>query len=139
MKQSTKRFEVSTKGKGLYEISNQVAAWVRESGLTTGLLTVFIQHTSASLTIQENADPDVIADLNEHFNRLAPEDNKLYRHTVEGPDDMPAHIRTALTGTQLAIPVIDGRPALGTWQGIYVFEHRRAGHRRSVVLHLLGE
>jgi secondary thiamine-phosphate synthase enzyme len=139
MRQSTRRLDVSTKGKGLYEISDQVARWVVETGLKTGLLTVFIQHTSASLTIQENADPDVIADLNDHFNRLAPEDSKLYRHTVEGPDDMPAHIRTALTGTQLAIPVIDGRPALGTWQGIYVFEHRRAGHRRSVVLHLLGE
>ena len=139
MKQSTKRLEVSTNGKGLYEISDQVGAWVRETRLRTGLLTVFIQHTSASLTIQENADPDVIVDLNDHFDRLAPEDNKLYRHTVEGPDDMPAHIRAALTGTQLAIPVIDGRPALGTWQGIYVFEHRRAAHRRSVVLHLLGE
>ena len=139
MKQSTRRLDVSTKGKGLYEISDQVARWVAETGLKTGLLTVFIQHTSASLTIQENADPDVTADLNDHFNRLAPEDNKLYRHTVEGPDDMPAHIRTALTGTQLAIPVIDGRPALGTWQGIYVFEHRRAARRRSVVLHLLGE
>ena len=139
MKQSTGRLDVATKGKGLYEISDQVARWVAGTGLKSGLLTVFIQHTSASLTIQENADPDVIADLNDHFNRLAPEDNKLYRHTVEGPDDMPAHIRTALTGTQLAIPVIDGRPALGTWQGIYVFEHRRAAHRRSVVLHLLGE
>jgi len=139
MKQSGKRLEVSTKGKGLYEISDQVVGWVRETGLKTGLLTVFIQHTSASLTIQENADPDVIQDLNDHFNRLAPEDNKLYRHTVEGPDDMPAHIRTALTGTQLSIPVMDGRPALGTWQGIYVFEHRRAPHRRKIVLHLLGE
>jgi secondary thiamine-phosphate synthase enzyme len=139
MKQSSKRLEVSTKGKGLYEISDQVTGWVRETGLKTGLLTVFIQHTSASLTIQENADPDVIQDLNDHFGRLAPEDDKLYRHTVEGPDDMPAHIRTALTGTQLSIPVIDGRPALGTWQGIYVFEHRRAPHRRRVVLHLLGE
>ena len=139
MKQATRRLEVSTKGKGLYEISDRVVAWVRETGLKTGLLTLFIQHTSASLTIQENADPDVIADLNDHFNRLAPEDDKLYRHTVEGPDDMPAHIRTALTGTQLAIPVIDGRPALGTWQGIYVFEHRKAAHRRNVILHLLGE
>jgi secondary thiamine-phosphate synthase enzyme len=139
VRQSTTRLEVSTKGKGLYEISGQVAVWVRETGIETGLLTVFIQHTSASLTIQENADPDVIADLNDHFARLAPEDNKLYRHTIEGPDDMPAHIRTALTGTQLSIPVIDGRPALGTWQGIYVFEHRKAAHRRHVVLHLLGE
>jgi secondary thiamine-phosphate synthase enzyme len=139
MKQSTKRLEVSTRGKGLYEISDQVIGWVRETSIKTGLLTVYIQHTSASLTIQENADPDVIADLNDHFSRLAPEDNKLYRHTVEGPDDMPAHIRAALTDTQVSIPVIDGRPVLGTWQGIYVFEHRRAAHRRKVVLHLLGE
>src|SRR2546427_6105685 len=138
MKQSGKRLEVSTKGKGLYEISDQVVGWVRETGMRTGLLTVFIQHTSASLTIQENADPDVIADLNDHFGRLAPEDDKLYRHTVEGPDDMPAHIRAALSDTQLSIPVIDGKPALGTWQGIYVFEHRRAPHRREGVLRLLG-
>ncbi len=139
MKQSTTRLEVATRGKGLYEISGQVFGWVKETGMKTGLLTVFIQHTSASLTIQENADPDVIADLNDHFGRLAPEDNKLYRHTIEGPDDMPAHIRAALTDTQLSIPVLDGRPALGTWQGIYVFEHRKAAHRRKVVLHLLGE
>jgi secondary thiamine-phosphate synthase enzyme len=139
MKQFTKRLEIRSEGKGLYEISDKVVAWVRETGLKTGLLTVFIQHTSASLTIQENADPDVIADLNDHFSRLAPEDNKLYRHTVEGPDDMPAHIRAALTDTQLSIPVVDGQPALGTWQGIYVFEHRKAAHRRKVVLHILGE
>src|SRR5215471_5008344 len=131
MKQSTKRVEISTHGKGLYEISDKVIAWVRQTGLKTGLLTVFIQHTSASLTIQENADPDVIVDLNNHFSRLAPEDDKLYRHTVEGPDDMPAHIRAALTDTQLSIPVIDARPVLGTWQGIYVFEHRRSPHRRK--------
>jgi secondary thiamine-phosphate synthase enzyme len=139
MKQFTRRLEIKTKGKGLYEISDQVIAWVRETELKTGLLTAFIQHTSASLTIQENADPDVIADLNDHFSRLAPEDNKLYRHTVEGPDDMPAHIRAALTDTQLSIPVLDGQPALGTWQGIYVFEHRASPHRRKVLLHILGE
>jgi secondary thiamine-phosphate synthase enzyme len=139
MKQFTKRLEIQTKGKGLYEISDNIVAWVREAGLKTGLLTVFIQHTSASLTIQENADPDVVADLNDHFSRLAPEDNKLYRHTVEGPDDMPAHVRTALTDVQLSIPVLDGQPVLGTWQGIYVFEHRKAPHRRKVVLHILGE
>ena len=139
MRQSTRRLDVSTKGKGLYEISDQVARWVAETGLKTGLLTVFIQHTSASLTIQENADPDVIADLNDHFSRLAPEDNKLYRHTVEGPDDMPAHIRAALTDTQLSIPVLDGQPVLGTWQGIYIFEHRASAHRRKVVLHILGD
>jgi len=139
MKQFTRLLEIKTKGKGLYEISDKVVAWVREKELKTGLLTAFIQHTSASLTIQENADPDVIADLNDHFSRLAPEDNKLYRHTVEGPDDMPAHIRAALTDTQLSIPVLDGQPVLGTWQGIYVFEHRTSPHRRKVVLHLLGE
>jgi secondary thiamine-phosphate synthase enzyme len=139
MKQSTRRLEVSTRGKGLYEISDSVTGWVRQTGLKTGLLTVFIQHTSASLTIQENADPDVIADLNDHLSRLAPEDNKLYRHTTEGPDDMPAHIRAALTDTQLSIPIIEGAPALGTWQGIYVFEHRAGPHRRKLVLHLLGE
>ena len=139
MKQFTKRLEIRTEGKGLCEISDKVVAWVRETGLKTGLLTAFIQHTSASLTIQENADPDVVADLNDHFSRLAPEDNKLYRHTVEGPDDMPAHIRAALTDTQLSIPIVDGQPALGTWQGIYVFEHRKAPHRRKVVLHILGE
>jgi secondary thiamine-phosphate synthase enzyme len=139
MKQFTKRLEIQTKGKGLYEISDIIVAWVRETGLKTGLLTAFIQHTSASLTIQENADPDVIADLNDHFSRLAPEDSKLYRHTVEGPDDMPAHIRAALTDTQLSIPVLDGQPVLGTWQGLYVFEHRTAPHRRKVVLHILGE
>jgi secondary thiamine-phosphate synthase enzyme len=139
MKQFTKRLEIQTRGKGLYEISDKVVAWVRETELKTGLLTAFIQHTSASLTIQENADPDVIADLNDHFSRLAPEDNKLYRHTVEGPDDMPAHIRAALTDTQLSIPVLDGQPVLGTWQGIYVFEHRASPHRRKVVLHILGE
>jgi secondary thiamine-phosphate synthase enzyme len=139
MRQATRRLEVDTRGKGLYEISDQVVTWVRETGLKSGLLTLFIQHTSASLTIQENADPDVIQDLNDHFTRLAPEDGKLYRHTIEGPDDMPAHIRAALTDTQLTIPVVDGRPTLGTWQGIYVFEHRRSPHRRNVVLHLLGD
>ena len=139
MRQATHRLEVRTRGKGLYEITAQVAAWVRESGLKTGILTVFIQHTSASLTIQENADPDVILDLNDHFARLAPEDNRLYRHTMEGADDMPAHIRSVLSGVQLSIPVLDGRPALGTWQGVYVFEHRVSQHRRDVVLHLMGE
>jgi secondary thiamine-phosphate synthase enzyme len=130
---------VDTRGKGLYEITDRIARWVGEQGVRGGLLTVFIQHTSASLTIQENADPDVVHDLNQFFNRLAPEDNRLYRHTIEGPDDMPAHIRAALTLTQLSIPVVEGRMALGTWQGVYVFEHRSRAHRRSVVLHLLGE
>jgi len=139
MTQVTHRLEVLTRGKGLYEISSQIRKWVSQAGIQTGLLTVFIQHTSASLTIQENADPDVVLDLNDHFDRLAPEDSRLYRHSTEGGDDMPAHIRTALTQTQLSIPVVDGRLSLGTWQGIYVFEHRRAAHRRQIVLHLLGE
>jgi secondary thiamine-phosphate synthase enzyme len=130
---------VATKGKGLYEITGQVAQWVAASGVQTGLVTVFIQHTSASLTIQENADPDVVHDLNAFFGRLVSEDTRLYRHTAEGPDDMPAHIRAALTLTQLSVPVHQGRMALGTWQGIYVFEHRAASHRRTIALHLIGE
>jgi secondary thiamine-phosphate synthase enzyme len=139
VKQATGELHVQTRGKGLYDFTRHVEGWLSGQAITTGLLTVFIQHTSASLTIQENADPDVIADLNDHFGRLAPEDNKLYRHTIEGSDDMPAHIRTALTDTQLSIPVRKGRMALGTWQGLYVFEHRAASHSRSVVLHVIGE
>jgi len=139
MRQSEGSIEVSTQGKGLYDFSAEVERWVAAQNITTGLLTLFIQHTSASLTIQENADPDVIADLNDFFGRIAPEDNRLYRHTVEGPDDMPAHIRAALTQTQLSIPVVRGRMALGIWQGLYVFEHRSSSHRRRIVLHLLGD
>jgi secondary thiamine-phosphate synthase enzyme len=139
LKQFTRQIAVATRGKGLYDIGRQVTPWVEECGLRTGLLTVFVQHTSASLVIQENADPDVVRDLNDFFARLAPEDQRLYRHTVEGPDDMPAHIRAALTQTHLAIPVQEGRLVLGTWQGIYLFEHRAANHRRNVVLHLIGE
>src|SRR5437868_14419978 len=133
------RLQVETRGKGLYEITDSIGRWLAAQGVRAGLLTVFIQHTSASLTIQENADPDVVYDLNEFFNRMVAEDNRLYRHTVEGPDDMPAHIRAALTLTQLSIPVEQGRMALGTWQGIYLFEHRAVPHRRSVVLHVIGE
>lgn len=135
----THRLQVQTGGKGLYEITGPIADWVREKGGGTGLLTVFVQHTSASLIIQENADPDVVRDLNTFFSRLVPEDSKLYRHNDEGPDDMPAHIRAALTLTQVSIPVERGRMLLGTWQGIYVFEHRAAPHRRSVVLQLIAE
>jgi secondary thiamine-phosphate synthase enzyme len=112
---------------------------VRQCALTTGLLTVFLQHTSASLTVQENADPDVVYDLADFFQRLVPDNPRLYRHTIEGPDDMPAHIRAALTMTQLSIPLVNGDLALGTWQGIYVFEHRTAAHRRTLTLHLIGE
>ena len=139
MKQFTHQIHVDTRGKGLYEISGKIGQWVEELALRTGLLTVFVQHTSASLTIQENADPDVVRDLNDFFSRLVPDDNRLYRHTVEGPDDMPAHIRAALTGTHLSVPIHQGRLALGAWQGIYLFEHRTAAQRRSVVLHLFGE
>ena len=139
MQQAVKQFSVSTQGKGLYDCTSQIAGWVQQQKIRTGLLTVFLRHTSASLTIQENADPDVIADLNDFFSRLAPEDNRLYRHTSEGADDMPAHIRAALTMTQLSIPIADGRLGLGTWQGIYVFEHRAQAHRRNVLLHVIGE
>ena len=138
MKQATHRLTVATRGQGFYECTSEVIRWV--ASLTprgAGLLTVFIQHTSASLLIQENADPDVVYDLERFFSRVAPEDNRLYKHTMEGPDDMPAHIRAALTQTQLSIPLMDGELALGTWQGIYVFEHRTSPHRRHLALHLL--
>ena len=139
MKQITHQIHVDTRGQGLYDISGRIARWVEEQSLRTGLLTVFVQHTSASLTIQENADPDVVRDLNDFFSRLVPRDSQWYRHTVEGPDDMPAHIRAALTQTHLAVPIHQGRLALGTWQGIYLFEHRTIPHRRSVVLHVMGD
>ncbi len=134
----TSQIEIPTRGKGLYPFTREVAQWVASTGAGTGLLTIFLQHTSASLVIQENADPDVVLDLADFFERLVPEDDPRYRHTVEGPDDMPAHIRAALTQTHLSIPVIEGRMALGTWQGTYLFEHRADGHRRSVVLHLMA-
>jgi secondary thiamine-phosphate synthase enzyme len=127
--------EVRTRGKGLYPCTREVVQWVASTKVENGLLTLFIQHTSASLVIQENADPDVVLDLADFFERLAPE-KYGYRHDTEGPDDMPAHIRSALTQTSLSIPVIGGRMALGIWQGIYVFEHRSEPQRRSVVLHL---
>jgi secondary thiamine-phosphate synthase enzyme len=139
MRQHTHNIQISTRGKGLYDFTRGIESWLRDCGVSTGLLTAFVQHTSASLTIQENADPDVIRDLSDFFSRIAPEDDKLYRHTVEGPDDMPAHIRAALTLTQLSIPVIGGALALGTWQGVYLFEHRSGPHRRSVALHIIGE
>ncbi|MCF8481000.1 MAG: secondary thiamine-phosphate synthase enzyme YjbQ [Rhodospirillum sp.] len=129
---------VETRGRGFRDITTSVRAWVGESGLSSGLLTLFVRHTSASLTIQENADPDVMADLDDALARLAPEDQGLYRHALEGPDDMPAHIRAALTASSLSIPVRDGCLALGTWQGIYLCEHRAKPHRRQVVLHLIG-
>ena len=138
LKQFTHRIEIRTRGKGLYPFTREVADWVSFTGAETGLLTVFLQHTSASLVIQENADPDVVLDLKDFFETLAPENKLLYRHNTEGPDDMPAHIRAALTPVQLSIPVIGRRMALGTWQGLYVFEHRAELQRRSVILHLIG-
>lgn len=139
MRQFTNQLEIETHGKGLTEITYPVFDWFEGLKIETGMLTVYIRHTSASLTIQENADPDVVHDLANFFSRLVPEDNRLYRHTMEGPDDMPAHIRTALTQTHLSIPIVGGRPALGTWQGVYVFEHRTRPHRRTLVLHVIGE
>ncbi len=137
--QWTHKLQIPTRGKGLYEFTDQIAAWLARHQARAGLLTIFVQHTSASLLIQENADPDVVHDLAAFFSRLAPEDDRLYRHTAEGPDDMPSHIRAALTPTQISIPVEDGRMMLGTWQGVYLFEHRTRPHRRNVVLHLLGD
>lgn len=138
MHQKSKTFTADTQGPGLYDITREVVHWVNQQGMTEGLLTLFMRHTSASLTIQENADPDVCHDLQDYFSRIAPR-NGPYRHSAEGPDDMPAHIKTALTQTNLSIPLVNGRVALGTWQGIYVFEHRDRGHSRQVAAHLLGD
>jgi len=137
MRQAATTLVVPTQGRGLVEITREVRAWTAEQGLKTGLLTLFCRHTSASLLIQENADPDVARDLEDYFARLAPESG-AYRHQDEGPDDMPAHLRAALTAAQLSIPLIDGALALGTWQGVWLFEHRARPHRREVALHLLG-
>jgi secondary thiamine-phosphate synthase enzyme len=136
--QHTHTLQIATRGKGLYPFTREVAKWVVGTKIETGLLTVFVQHTSASLVMQENADPNVVRDLADYFERLAPENDPRYRHDAEGPDDMPAHIRSTLTHTSLTIPVIGGRMALGTWQGIYLFEHRSSAQKRSVVLHLAG-
>ena len=138
MRQTETELEISTHGQGLYEITRQVAHFVYGSEMSTGLLTVFCRHTSASLIIQENADPDVQTDLQEFFSRLVPENLSWLRHTSEGPDDMPAHIKGALTASSLAIPVTNGAMALGTWQGIYLFEHRTRPHARRIALHLIG-
>lgn len=138
MRQASHRLTISSRGKGLIDISAEVEAHVRNSGLSDGLATLFCRHTSASLLIQENAAPAARRDLEAYFERIAPEDGP-YEHDDEGPDDMPAHLKAALTQTQLSIPIVDGNLALGTWQGIYLFEHRRAPHRREIVLHILGE
>ena len=139
MRQATGTIEIRTERQGLVEVSREVAGWVAGQGMTEGLLTLFCRHTSASLLIQENAAREVRADIEAYFARLAPEDPHLYAHDDEGPDDMPAHLRTALTQVQLSIPLLGGRLALGTWQGIFLFEHRRRPHRRSLALHLIGE
>jgi secondary thiamine-phosphate synthase enzyme len=139
MRQAAHEIVVETRGPGLYEFTRPIVAWVSRSGIVTGLLTLHVRHTSASLVIQENADPEVQADLARFFDRLVPRGDPLFRHTLEGPDDMAAHVKSALTQTTLSIPVVDGAPALGTWQGVYLWEHRDAAHRRKVALHLLGE
>lgn len=139
MRQATHRFTVRTRGAGLHDVTRELRAWVERQKFDTGILTIFIRHTSASLVVQENADPDVLRDLDTFLRRLVPEDDRLYRHTAEGPDDMPAHIRAALTATSLGIPIVDGDLALGTWQAVYVFEHRASPHGRELVLHLAGE
>ena len=138
MRQAQHRLSVETSGKGLVDITRPVAAWVAGQDIATGLLVLWCRHTSASLTVQENASSAVRDDILRFFDTLAPEDPRRYRHDDEGPDDMPAHLRTMLTETQLSIPVTEGQPALGTWQGLYLFEHRRQPHRREIVLHLIG-
>jgi secondary thiamine-phosphate synthase enzyme len=139
MRQTVDILSISTRGRGLVEITRDVLNWLKPHSAQTGLLTLFCRHTSAGLLIQENAARDVRADLETFFDRLAPEDATRYRHADEGPDDMPAHIRTVLTGVHLAIPIVERELALGAWQGIYLFEHRRTPHRRQIALHLIGE
>ena len=139
MQQCFQSLSVATQGKGLYDISESVRRAVAGSGLRDGLLTLLIAHTSASLLIQENADVEVQRDLERFFARLVPDGEPLFRHVEEGPDDMPAHVRSALTQTSLGIPLRDGRLTLGTWQGIYVYEHRNRAHTRTVHVHLIGE
>ena len=138
MRQAFLTIRVSTNGPGLYDVTDKVMAFVQTEKIADGLLTCYIRHTSASLLIQENADPDVLKDLKDFFAQLAKK-GMDYRHTAEGPDDMPSHIRSALTQTSIGIPVKSGKPALGTWQGLYVFEHRDAPHQREVLLHFIGD
>ena len=138
MRQEQKHIEISTRGQGLYEFTREVAAFVAATGFETGQVTVYIRHTSASLLIQENADGDVQRDLSEFFARLVPENMDWLRHTAEGPDDMPAHIRSILTQMDLGFPIINGRAGLGTWQGIYLYEHRHHAHTRRVIVTVRG-
>jgi len=139
LRQSSGRLRVTAPRQGLHEITDDVADWIQGQSVASGLLSIFCRHTSASLLIQENAAPAARRDLESYFGRIAPEDPSLYSHNDEGPDDMPAHLRTALTQTQLSIPVDGGRMLLGTWQGIYLFEHRRERPSREIILHLVGE
>lgn len=139
MLQSSTRLGIATRGPGLTEFTHELSAFVRRANIREGLVTAFCRHTSASLLIQENADDDVKTDLLGFFRRLAPEGMDWIVHRTEGPDDMPAHIKSALTQTSIGIPVLDGAPVLGTWQGIYLFEHRARPHRREIVLHIIGE
>ena len=139
MRQQHETLSINAQGRRLYDITPQVLQWVQQSGIQSGLLTLYIQHTSASLLINENYDRDVLVDLEAFFNRLVPDGDTLFIHTVEGPDDMPAHVRTALTQTSLSIPVLEGRVALGQWQGLFLFEHRHLPARRRVLMHVMGE
>ncbi|EUJ09804.1 secondary thiamine-phosphate synthase enzyme [Methylophilaceae bacterium 11] len=138
MRQSTETLVVKAQGRRLYDITPQVMQWANAQGLQTGLLTLYIQHTSASLLINENYDSDVLVDMEAFFNRLVPDGDELFIHTVEGPDDMPAHVRTALTQTSLSIPLLEGKVALGQWQGIFLFEHRHMPATRRVLMHVIG-
>jgi len=139
MRQLTHQISLRTNGRRLYDITSEITNWANHSGLSTGLLTLYIQHTSASLLINENYDPEVLVDMEQFFARLVPDGDPLFIHTAEGPDDMPAHVRTALTQTSLSIPFLNNRVALGQWQGIFLYEHRFASHTRKVLLHLIGE
>jgi len=139
MQQFTQTLAISANGRKLYDITSQVLSWANQQGLNTGLLTLYIQHTSASLLINENYDSDVLVDIEAFFNRLVPDGDPLFTHTVEGPDDMPAHVRTALTQTSLSIPMTEGEVALGKWQGLFLFEHRHMPATRRITMHLIGE
>jgi secondary thiamine-phosphate synthase enzyme len=139
MQQLSHKINVKTSGRRLYDITPQVLTWARNSSLSAGLLTLYVQHTSASILINENYDSDVLVDMESFFARLVPDGDQLFIHTTEGPDDMPAHIRSALTQTSISIPFLDGKVALGTWQGIFLYEHRLAPHSRDVLLHLIAE
>ena len=139
MKQLTHKITIKTSGRRLYDITPQIMSWAASSGFNTGLLTLYIQHTSASLLINENYDPDVLVDMDTFFERIVPDGDAIFIHTAEGRDDMPAHIRSAVTQTSISIPFIGGKVALGTWQGIFLYEHRLAAHTRNVLLHLIAE